>query len=72
MEPRSPVCALCRLGGEALIPKILPHEHNDMTALRRVPEEMDVVADGLWGVAVVTHAVNMARGLDVESGGIDG
>ena len=43
-----------------------------MFASGGVAEEMDVAADALGGVAVVAYAIHLARGLDVEAGGIDG
>ena len=38
-----------------------------MSALRGVPEEMDIVTDRLRRVAVMTHTVGLARRLDIEA-----
>ena len=54
------------------ISKVLPNKHNDMTASWRVSKEVNVVADGFWGIAIMTYTINLTRGLDVESGSIDG
>ena len=55
-----------------LVSKVLAYEHNCVAAVGRIPKEMYVVADGLRRVAVVADAVNLTRGLDIESGGIGG
>ena len=41
----------------SLISEWLTYEYYCMTSVGGVTEEMDVVADGLWGVAVVAGAV---------------
>ena len=38
----------------------------------RVPEEMNIVADALGGMAIVAKTVLLAGSVDVETGGIDG
>jgi len=43
-----------------------------MTAFRGIPKEVNVVADGFRGVAIVAYAVCLAWCLNVESGSIDG
>ena len=55
-----------------LIPEVLAYQHDRMTAPGGVSEEVDVVADRFGGVAVMADAVVLARGVDVEAGGIDG
>ena len=54
------------------ISKVLPNKHNDMTASWRVSKEVNVVADGFWGVTIVAYAICLAWCLNVESGSIDG
>ena len=54
------------------ISKVLPNKHNDMAAFGGVSEEVNVIADGFRGVTIVTDAVRLAWGLDVEAGSIDG
>ena len=43
-----------------------------MTAFRGILEKVNVIADGLGGVAAVTYTIRLAWRLDVESSGIDG
>ena len=33
-------------------------KHNDMTAFGGVSQEVDVVADGFWGIAIVAYAIH--------------
>ncbi len=43
-----------------------------MAILGRIAEEVNVVADGVGRVAVVTDAIYLTGGMDVEAGRIDG
>ena len=52
----------------SLISEALTNKHYQMTAMRRVPEEMNIITDTLWGITVVAYTVNLARGFDIESG----
>ena len=49
------------MGLMGLIAEVFADEHHGVAALGRVAEEVYVVADALWTVAVVAHAVQAAR-----------
>ena len=55
-----------------LVAERFTDEDDGVFASGGVAEEMDVVADALWGVAVVADTVSLTGCLDVETGGVDG
>ena len=54
-----------------LVTKVLANKHNNMLASWGITKEMNVVADALRRVTVMTYTIRLTRGLDVKAGRID-
>ena len=63
---------LATIGINSLVAEGFSDEDDGMFASGGVAEEVDVVADALGGVAVVTDTVGLTGCVDVETGGVDG